>query len=398
MAARSRLLHVLGGGLWQLPTIRLAKEMGYRVLVTDVYPQRPGYALADLHEVVDIRDAEGTLAVARRHRIDGIVCDTTDVGVPTAAYVAERLGLPGLGVDVARRFTSKYEMRQRTTMAGLQRTRFVLVRSERELEAAARHVGYPLVVKPIDNQSSRGVHKVEAPHRLRECFEAARRQTRAAGVLLEEFLPGREVTVEGLCLDGRYHTLAISDKEHYAHRPEVACRLTYPPAFPDEVTARIRRMNEDVVRALRLRNGITHAEYMVDGGRVALVEIAARGGGSLIHSHIVPHVSGIDAPRLYLRFLLGEPPELPAEPRHRAANLEFFDFPAGRVQAIHGIEEAKRLPGVAELLLEFRPGDVLKPPDDDRARPGLMVVLGETRSEVLATSARVRELVRVETA
>src|ERR1039458_1168339 len=93
-----KTVHVLGGGQWQVPTIRLAKSLGYRVLVTDIYRDRPGYALADEHAVMDIADREGTLRIA---------CDTTDVGVPTMAYVAERLGLPGIGYETALNFTNK---------------------------------------------------------------------------------------------------------------------------------------------------------------------------------------------------------------------------------------------------------------------------------------------------
>src|SRR4051794_17129527 len=97
----NRLIHILGGGTWQLPTIRLAQSLGYKTLVTDKFVDRPGYALSDHHEVVDITDQEGTLQVARKYSIGGIVCDTTDVGVTTAAFVAEKLGLRGIGRDVA---------------------------------------------------------------------------------------------------------------------------------------------------------------------------------------------------------------------------------------------------------------------------------------------------------
>jgi biotin carboxylase len=398
MPAPRKLVHVLGGGQWQLPTIELARSLGYRVLCTDMYRERPGYALADLHEVVDITDAEGTLAAARRHGIDGIICDTTDVGVPTMAYVAERLGLPGIGVEAARRFTNKYLMRQLTAQAGVQSVRHALAASPEELAAAAAALGYPVVVKPADNQSSRGVHRVDGPAALAAAFTDARRFTRQPTVLVEEFLRGTEVTVEGLMMGGRYHTLAISDKDHFPHRPEVASRLTYPGDFPPATLARIRATNEAVVRALGLPVGVTHAEYMVDGDRVALVEIAARGAGSFVYSHVAPHVGGIDAPRLYLQHVMGESPTVADPGVRRAANLEFFSFPAGRVTAIHGVAAARALPGVARLLLEFDVGDELRPPDDDRSRPGLMVVLGETRAEVLATSAEVKRLVRVEVA
>jgi biotin carboxylase len=398
MAGARKLLHVLGGGQWQLPTIELAQSMGYRVLVTDMYQERPAYALADVHEVVDITDAEGTLAAARRHGIDGIVCDTTDVGVPTMAYVAEALGLPSIGSEAAQRFTNKYLMRKLTAEAGVQSVRHRLVASAVGLEAAAASLGYPVVVKPADNQSSRGVHRVDGPAGLAAAWDDARRFTKKPTVLVEEFLRGTEITVEGLAMGGGYTTLAISDKDHFPHRPEVANRLTYPGAFDERVTQAIRETNEAVVRTLGLHCGVTHAEYMVDGGTVALVEIAARGAGSFVYSHIAPHVSGIDAPRLYLQFVMGETPTVHDPGSRRAANLEFFSFPAGRVTAIRGVEEARALPGVARILLEFGVGDVLRPPDDDRSRPGLMVVLGDTREQVLATSEEVKRTVRVEVA
>jgi carbamoyl-phosphate synthase large subunit len=396
MSTRQKLLHVLGGGAWQVPTVRLARALGHRVLVTDVYANRPAYALAHHHEVIDICDRRRTLEAAERYRIDGIVCDTTDVGVPTAAYVAERLGLPGIGLEVAERFTNKFQMRSLTRQAGLPCPAFRLAASPAEARRAAADLGFPLVVKPVDNQSSRGVTRVDGPDSLEQAFLAAREFTRSQSVLLEQFLPGTEVTVEGFCWEGKLHTLGISDKEHFPHRPTVASRLTYPARFAETILARIRETNEQVVRALGLRNGLCHAEYMVDGDRVTLVEIAARGGGSRIASHIAPYLSGINAPAAFIQFALGEPARIAPVNGRRAANLEFFSFPSGRVKAIEGAEEAARLPGVQEVLLEFRPGDVLRPPEDDRSRPGLVVVFGTTREEVLCTTARVKEIVRVQ--
>jgi biotin carboxylase len=398
MTQKQRLLHVLGGGQWQVPTIRRARALGYRVLVTDLYADRPGYAYADYHEVMDITNREGTLSVARRYGIDGIICDTTDVGVPTAAYVAEKMGLPGIGYETALRFTDKYRMRRLVAEAGLQETRFAQAKDAKELDAAAEYVGFPLVIKPVDSQSSRGVHIVRQAEQLRPCFEDALRYSKQRRVLVEEFLPGTEATVEGLCVGGRYYTLAISDKAHYAHRPEVARRLTYPAGFAPHVLKRLADLNEAVVHTLGLTNGVTHAEYMVNGDDVRLVEIAARGGGSRVYSHIVPHVSDIDVLDAYLRFVMGEKLPQPQAPRRRAANLEFLDLPSGRVRAIHGLEETRRLPGIAEVLLEFGVGDTLRPPGDDRARPGFLLVFGDTRAEVLERTERALLTLRTEVA
>jgi biotin carboxylase len=392
------LLHILGGGQWQVPTIRLAKEMGLRVLVTDLYEQRPGYALADLHERIDLTDREGTLEAARRHRVDGIVCDTTDVGVPTAAYVAEQLGLPGPGLEVALDFTDKQRMRRRLLESGVVTdVAFRAVSSGEEARAVARAFGLPVVIKPADSQSSRGVRIVRREDDACAAFEHAARASRSRSVLVEEFLPGTEATVESISVGGELHVLGISDKAHYLHRPEVARRLTYPADFAPAVMARIERLHGEVVRGLGLRDGVCHAEYMVDGETVRLVEIAARGGGSRIHSHITPWLSGLPVPRLVLEMALGRTVRAAAPARRsRAANLSFPALPAGKVRRIAGLDEARALPGVAEVLFEFAPGDNIAPPEDDRSRPALLLVLGESRDEVLATAAAAERMLRVD--
>jgi len=393
----SKTIHILGAGQWQVPAIRLAKALGYHVLVTDVYRERPGYALADEHECVDIADLDLTLRVAEQHRIDGIVCDTTDVGVPTMAYVADRLGLPSIGYETALNFTNKYRMRCLTSKAGLHNPPFQLITSPNEARRAVSDVGLPAVVKPVDNQSSRGVHVVRALDQMSVFADDALRCSRSRQAIVEGFLDGTEVTVESFCSDGEVFVAGISDKDHFAHRPEVASRLTYPAAFPTETLKRIQDTNEKVVRTLGLKVGIAHAEYMVVGSEVFLVEIAARGAGSRVYSHIVPYLAGAAVPSAYFEFIVGGRMSIRPDGDLKAANLAFFAFPSGIVRRIDGVNEAQRIPGVQEILLEFDVGDTLHPPDDDRSRPGLVVVFGTSRDEVLAATARVFDTVKVET-
>jgi carbamoyl-phosphate synthase large subunit len=398
MSRAGKILHVLGGGEWQVPTVRLAKEMGWRVLVTDMYASRPAYEHADYHEIADITDGDKTLEIARRHKIDGIVCDTTDVGVPTMAWVAEKMGLPGIGYQTALNFTNKYSMRQVTAQAGIPTPTFRLLRSASDLPSAVATIGWPIVLKPVDGQSSRGVHVVRLREELEKSFEDALSFSRSREVIAEGFLDGQEITVEGYCQDGTPQVAAVSDKGHLPERREVANRITYPAALSANTLDRVHKVNSQTVKALGLRNGITHAEYFVCGEDVYLVEIAARGGGSRIYSHIVPQMLDTSLPAAYLRFLMGEDSRLnvPASVCSRAANLQFFSFPSGRVRRIMGVEEARGLAGVQEILLEFAVGDELRPPQDDRSRPGQVLVFGATREEVLETTRQVLELVKVE--
>jgi carbamoyl-phosphate synthase large subunit len=391
-------IHVLGGGEWQLPTISLARSMGYRVLCTDMYEERPGYELADAHHRVDITDREGTLRVARDYDIGGIVCDTTDAGVRTMAFVAAELGLSGISSEVAARFTNKHLMREVTAAAGIPSPAFDLLRDLDDADRVAKRIGFPLVTKPIANQSSRGVRIVRSAAELEAAVAEAARFSGGEGILVEGFLDGVEVTVEGFCIDGEPYVAGISDKSHFAHRPEVASRLTYPADAPPATLETIRATNHAVVQALGMETGITHAEYMVVGDTVYLVEIAARGGGSRVYSHIAPYLAGAPIAEFYLKRVMGEAMDIRPDGRARAANLAFFDIRPGTVRSIAGLEEARVIPGVQEILLELAVGDVVGEPQDDRSRVGQVVVFGSARSEVMATTQAVFDMVEVVTA
>ena len=392
-------LHVLGGGTWQVPTIRLARTMGFEVLVTDLYARRPGYACADHHEIADIADAEATLDVARNYAVDGIVCDTTDVGVPTMAHVAEALGLSGLPVEVALRFTRKDLMREATNRVVPRPVVYGTARDRRTARETAARVGYPVMVKPVDGQSSRGVTLVRSEESLDAAYDDASSRSRSGLVIVEEVLHGTEVTVEGIMVDGEYRMTALSDKTHFVDRPAVARRITYPADLSAAFTHEIERINESVVRALGMRDfGVTHAEYFVNGSEIALVEIAARGGGSRIHSDIVPAMSGLDVPRTYLSRVIGRPKVYRHRPRHGAATLEFLDLPAGRVEAIRGLRAARAIEGVHEIMLEFREGEEISRATDDRTRPGLMVLFGRDRRHLSEISDAVHATLAIEMA
>jgi biotin carboxylase len=381
---QSPLVHVLGAGPWQLPTIRRARELGYRVLVTDMAHRRPGYALADLHEIADVSSPEATLEVSKRHGIDAIVCDTTDAGVVTAAYVAEALGLSGIGVDVARRFTDKSLMRSACAAAGISQPDFIEVSTRQEMELAIAELGLPVVVKPLDRMAGVGVRRVDEPEDLGALFEHASGSSPSGRLIVEKRLRGTECTVEGCVVDGEVFVLAVSDKEHFEHVPTVAKRIRFPAAISDTSHARLLDVHRSVVGALGMANGITHAEYFVDD-EVQLVEIAARGGGSEIFTHALPAHSGVDLLGANLGLCLGEPLPTPVPREVRpAVHIEFLEFGSGRVRQVSGAEEARNSDGVISLFFDIEEGAEVPTIENDRHRKAHIVTVGATREEARA--------------
>ncbi|MBL8362808.1 MAG: ATP-grasp domain-containing protein [Rubrivivax sp.] len=385
------LLHVLGGSPWQTPTVRRAKALGLRVLVTDMYAERPAYAHADVHEQVDITDLDRTLEAARRHRVQGIVCDTSDVGVPTAAWVAERLGLPGMGYGVALDFTDKARMRGRLAGTSVPIPAHACAVEPEELDAAVRRLGLPVVVKPADNQSGRGVSVVHRPAELAAAWHAALAHSRSRRVVVEAFVAGAEVIADGYVVDGRVELLGLADKTPYAENPTISNRILYRSgAAFEELAPRVRPAAGAVIAALGLRNGVFHAEFMLAAAGVVPIDIAARGGGVMIHTCVLQHVSGVDPIAAMIRTALGQDPDVHPLLSRRGAVVEFLRLPPGVLQAVHGLDAALRVPGVAAIHFNAKPGDpvgALRQKDD---RPGFIVALGDSSDEAVRAAQAAR--------
>jgi carbamoyl-phosphate synthase large subunit len=390
-------LMVVGGGEWQVPIVRRAKAMGLFVINSNLYPDSPGFAHADLAFVADVTDRDKNLEFARLHRPDGIVTDQSDIAVPTVAYLCQELNLPGIGVEKAELFTNKHQMRRFLELNGYPTPSFRLCRSLEDAVTAAAGLGYPVVLKPPANQSSRGVFKVSTESELRDRHRETLAFAPGGAVLVEQFILGTELTVEGFKSAERHHTLAISRKKHYAHNPMVACELFYSPFDEGMDYGQLRRQHNALVEGMGLPFGITHAEYILSGGQFFLVEIAARGGGTKISSDIVPALSDVDVNEKLVRLSLGEPSGS-IEPRRggvQFAMLAFLNFEPGVVEAVLGVEAARATPGVLDVGTNFRPGDRIRPPDDDRARHAYFIAVGETARDLHATCERVRGLVNV---
>jgi len=391
----AKLIHVLGGGPWQLRTVELAQAIGYRVLVTDMYAERPAYAIAELHAVADITDRQATLAIARHHQIDGILCDTTDVGVPTAAYVAEQLGLPGMGYEVALNFTNKSRMRQCAKQAGFAVPKFRLITVAEELPGASAALGYPVVVKPVDNQSGRGVGKVSDPAGLDAAFVLAKGFSRAGQVLIEECVDGVEIIVDGFMVAGQAKVLGLAYKTPYADAPTISSRILYPGGPPPGNAPAIHAATQAVISALGLQDGVFHAEFILCSDHVVPIDIAARGGGVMIYSHVLPHISGVDANQAMIRLTTGEAVSIEPLAYPKAANIEFMRMPVGRLSGICGIDAAKATTGVAAIHFNVSVGDQIGPLAHKDDRPGFIVVLADTAAAAIEASLQAKSCIKV---
>ncbi len=385
-------LFVIGAGTYQVPIIVAARAAGWRVVAVDGNDAAPGLRLADRARVVSIRDASACLAVAQEFGASGVVSICTEVGVRSAAHVAHVMGLPGISPHAAAAATDKWIMRNAFRQHGLAVPEFRRAHTPEEAERAASDIGYPVVIKPPDSSGSRGVRKVDDARQLAEAFAAAKTHTHGP-VLVEAFMDGVEATIEAMTFQGETRILAISDKEHLPFPACVSIGLNFPAYFDSAMHREIAVLVTRAVAALGIDNGPTHTEVIVTSTGPMLVETAARGGGYRLFSDIIPLVSGVDAVKATLDIALGRVPEI--EPKfQRGAVLKFFAPQTfGVLRTVTGVERAKQVTGVVDVVIEVKPGESLKPITADGERPGYIIARGTTRNEALQAAGTAEQTV-----
>ncbi len=387
---------ILGGSAWQLDIIQRGLDFGLYIIVADRSANAPGRNLANEFIQIDTNNKTELAKIAKEKNVEIVVAEQTDRVVPVAAYINRELGLVGILPEIASRFTDKYVMRNYLANTDIPMPAYHEINSIEDAMDFIHLHGYPIVLKPKSSQASLGVFRVSSSDDLHEHFKETKRVSADGKILIEEFIEGIEITVEGFSLGGKCHVLAISEKEHYPHNKCVASRLAYPPRFSDNAIENIKDNAAKVVETLGLVNGISHGEYRMRGDVPVLVEVGARGGGNRIASMIVPHVSGVDIYEMLIRSLLGEENLRIPESLWRSANLEFFQFQPGRVKAIHGLEEVSKEKLAQDIAINFMVGDILERTTDDRHRPGYFIVLDEDRDETDSKSKRIKELISIE--
>lgn len=390
-------LMIIAGGDWQTPIVRKAKEMGMFVVNTNLYPDSPGFEFADVGLVANVLDKDRNLTFARLHNVDAVVTDQSDIAVTTVAYVAEQIGLPGIGTKSASLFTNKHQMRMFGQSHGFPTPSFKLCRNLEEALEFAESNEFPLVAKPPANQSSRGVVKVLSIEELAQAYESARLQSNDGTVLFEEFIGGVELTVDGIQLNaGDHYCLATSCKTHYAHNEMVANQLWFSQSHPSIDYEALHQLHNRLVKLMSLPFGLTHAEYKYNEGKFFLIEVAARGGGTNISSDVVPLMSGIDSNELLIRMALGEQITFIKPIFHEGfAVLDFFEFKPGQVKQVKGVEQASTMNGIASIGINIREGDFIKLASDDRSRHGYVIAFADNPEALRLLLDKVQQTVRV---
>lgn len=306
-----RKLMLLGGLRYLLPVIDAAHSLDCHVITCDYLPDNIAHKYSDEYHNVSILDREAVLSLARKLKIDGIMSFAVDPGVVTAAYVADRLGLPCAGpYESICILQDKEKFRGFLGSNGFNVPRSRGFSSYEEAYADRDYFEWPVIVKPVDSAGSKGVSRVDSPEDLRPAFDNAKSHSFSGKVIMEEFIEKQGCSSDSDCfsVDGKLEFVSFSAQrfDENADNPYTPAAYSWPSTFTKgqetELTAEIQRL----LTLLQMRTSIYNIETRIGtNGRPYIMEVSPRGGGNRL-AEMLRMATGVDMITAAVKAALGE--------------------------------------------------------------------------------------------
>lgn len=359
-------LAVIGASYLQRPLVEKAKEMGLRVIC---FAWREGAVCSEIADVfypVSIVEKEEILRICREERIDGVCTIASDVAAPTVAFVAEQMGLPGNSYEASLRANNKFLMREAFSKAGIRCPRYQLVTCTDDI--IQTEWTYPVIVKPCDRSGSLGVLKVESSMTLVSAAENALQCSFKRNAIIEEYIEGREVSVEFISHNGHHYPLTITDKVTTGAPHFVELEHHQPASLSQELYDEIYDTNARALDALGIKEGASHTEYRItNDGKVYIIELGGRMGGDFIGSDLVRLSTGYDFVKGVIQVALGDF-DAPDLTEKRYSGVYFLCKETERLASV--IDAPEQAPFV---YLKERTDSVLRPVTCSADRSGYLI-------------------------
>ena len=303
---------LLGGSAQQVVVIEKAKELGYYTVVCDFLTDNPGQYVADKFYLISTTDKEAVLKVARDEQISGVLAYASDPAAPTAAYVAEKMRLPGnpyRSVDI---LCNKDKFRAFLEQNGFctPKARGYATVEEALYEISQDKFVFPIIVKPVDSSGSKGVCKIDTKEDAQEKLTYAMSYSKGHRIIVEEFVEkyGYQVAGDGLSIDGKlvFRCFANDHFNQKCENPFVPISASFPYNMPDNVQEKIHDEIQRLITLLDMKTATYNFDIRIDKDyNVYLMEIAPRDGGNYI-PQIIKYATGIDLVEYSVKAAMGE--------------------------------------------------------------------------------------------
>ena len=306
-------LMLLGGLRYLLPVIDAAHKLGHYVITCDYLPDNIAHKYSDEYVNVSIIDKEAVLEEARKRNIDGIMSFAVDPGVVTAAYVADRMGLPMPGpYESVCILQNKDRFRKFLADNGFNVPKAKGYSSIEEAMADIASFSWPVIVKPTDSAGSKGVTKVNGPEEIENALKTAFDHSISKHIIVEDFIEKQGCSSDCDCfsIDGKLKFVSFS-AQHFdagAPNPYTPSAYSWPSTFTKEQEVELTSELQRLLTLLGMRTSIYNIETRIGtNGKPYIMEVSPRGGGNRL-SEMICYITGVDLITAAVRAAVGETP------------------------------------------------------------------------------------------
>lgn len=330
---------VIAGGVPQMELLRQLKERKIETVLLDGNENCLARAIPDKFYKVNIFNIEDVKKIAVDEKVDFIITVCADQVLLVVAEVSEMLGLPCyIGYKQAQDVSDKIRMKKIFKENKIPTTKYLELESLDMNEIAK--LNYPLVVKPVDAYSSKGVRKAETEKELIAYYNEAKKISRSGGVIVEEFFEGEEISVDAFVLNGKAHILSITNSEKVKDKDRfVIFRGRYPAAIPDTIRNQIEDVAQKIADSFGLVNSPLLVQLLHNNENISVLEFCARTGGNMKWL-LIKNSCGVDVITATIDITLGLVPDItPKEVDNNVVVNDFIYCKPGVFDHFEGFDE-----------------------------------------------------------
>ena len=397
---KAEAIIIVSAGAMQVPAIKIAKEMGLIVIATDRNPDAVGFQYCDHNIILDTKDAEGHVSFALNNaeslNIKGAFAGS-DCAV-TVSAVTNALKLPGIPLDVAERSNNKALMKERWIRDKIPTPFGQEVTTINEAKSVLKHIGFPAMIKAVDNAASRGSMKITSLDQLDDAIVNAKEASRTETAVVEEYVTGCEQSVETIIWNGRHYQVGMADREFAYHPYHVETAHIDPSILTTDIQKRIYETVNAASDSLGITFGPAKADMIWTAKGPMIIEMPARLSGGFHSQYTTPISSGKNPIRAVMEIALGYDLDesLIQETKSLTSICAGIFPPKGILKAIRGVEEARAIEGVEEVIITKIPGDIVEEYLDNGKRFCWVIVVGESKGHAFEIVGKVKETIKFE--
>ena len=396
---------LLGAGDEQTEIIKLAKNLGYYVVSLDSNINAHGIQFSDNFFQCDISSSQSVYDIIKNQEIDGIMVHAIELS-GVVSEVAEKLNLPAISSQVAYDTTNKAKRLEILKKNKISCANFHIVENLNQAKKSARDLGYPVVIKPIDNAGSRGViiinDEIEMEKHFTESLHSCKKEKK---ILVEEFLSGPQISTETVVYKNKMYTTGFSDRNYndatkfYPYFVEDGGDI--PSKLPLKIQKKIINVVEKSISDLGIDFGAAKGDVVLKDDEPYIIEMASRTSGGRFASNQVPAATGINILKPLLEMSVNDPiHEVDFKKKFELGCSQRYLIPSpGKITSIHGVDLAKKSPGVfyLDIFKDLRINNIVKKIVDNTGKKGMIMATGNNREEAIKNVTKARELITIKT-